>query len=143
MEINIRQTVKTKILSSQKIRQAVITVLKELKKDKLELSVTLIGDKKMKALNNLYRGKNQTTDVLSFSTDKHPQIGHDDWGDIFISIPQILRQAKELKVPAKEELIRMLVHGVLHLAGYDHEKKQPAKIMFDLQEKLVKNIYEN
>jgi probable rRNA maturation factor len=70
-----------------------------------------------------------------FLTDKKDE---EDWGDIFICIPQIRRQAKEYGVLYKEELYRMTVHGVLHLLGYDHGQKKDEKEMFSLQDKFVR-----
>lgn len=126
-------------ISNKKISQTVEFVLKSLKISG-EVSVHLIADTKMRQLNAHYRGKDKTTDVLSFAMvdDEIPGGMHNDWGDIFISIPQIERQAKRFNVTRKEEFMRMLVHGTLHLLGYDHEKKSDANIMFPLQEKLLK-----
>jgi len=121
------------------IRQVVAYVLRAEKTPKGVVSVNVIGDAKMRRLNAQYRGKDRTTDVLSFSAREGgmPAVG-DEVGDIFISASQIARQAKEFGVPVGEEFVRMLVHGVLHALGYDHISKSDAKIMFGKQEKYVK-----
>jgi probable rRNA maturation factor len=62
-------------------------------------------------------------------------------GQIFIAYPQIKRQAKQYKISEKEEFVRMLVHGLLHLVGYDHNTIKDEKKMLNLQEKIVNNIY--
>lgn len=81
------------------------------------LSITFCDDKFMKKLNAKYRGKNKTTDVLSF------EIGDKDLqGDIYISLPTAIRQAKEYNVPLMEELIRLSIHGTLHVLGYKHKE---------------------
>ncbi len=102
------------------------------------VEVTIVGEKKIKALNLKYRGKNLVTDVLSFSWLEGGEMPGDFLGQIFICYPQIVRQAKEYKVSVEEEFARMLVHGLLHLVGYDHVKENEAKKMFVLQEKIIK-----
>lgn len=104
---------------------------------KKSVSVVLVGEARIRALNKKYRHKDKVTDVLSFG----------DWGDkeflgeIVICLPQIKRQAKQFGVSAREELIRMLAHGFLHLTGLDHEKFQvEEKRMIKKQEELVKQL---
>ena len=102
------------------------------------VEVTIVGEKKIKALNLKYRGKDKVTDVLSFSWLEGGKMPGDFLGQIFICYPQIVRQAEEYKVSVEEEFARMLVHGLLHLVGYDHVKENEAKKMFVLQEKIIK-----
>lgn len=106
------------------------------------ISVHVIGDSKMKELNRIHRGKNKTTDVLSFAAKEGEWFGtqEEDLGDIFISAAKIRKQAKVWQVSAAEEFTRMLVHGVLHILGYDHIKESEAKIMFGKQEKYLKAV---
>lgn len=83
----------------------------------------------MKRLNARYRGVDKSTDVLSFplSDDRLSMIGEKGsgapfpLGDIVICVPKAVLQAKEYGIPFHEETQRLLVHGLLHLAGYDHE----------------------
>lgn len=100
--------------------------------------VAVISDEEMKKLNFQYRRKNKTTDVLSFAFKEDKKIKTDFLGQIFISYRQIEKQAKECGVSIKEEFVRMLVHGLLHLIGYDHDTVLKEKKMFVLQEKIVK-----
>ncbi|MBI5701029.1 rRNA maturation RNase YbeY [Candidatus Saganbacteria bacterium] len=83
-----------------------------------ELSITFCDDKYMKKINNRYRHKNESTDVLSFEFGDDKKIV----GDIYISIPDALRQAKEYNVPIENELIRLAMHGALHVLGYTHKE---------------------
>lgn len=138
MPCTVYHTVAQVGMSKKNITQTVTFVLAQLGELEAEVSVHCIGDARMRTLNRQYRGKDKTTDVLSFSTQDTAvvQLGHDR-GDIFISVPQIRRQAKEYGVPYREEFTRMLIHGILHLFGYDHVKKNEAKKMFDLQERFV------
>ena len=104
-------------------------------KQNSSVSVHFIADKKMTTLNKLYRDKNTTTDVLSFSTGDPG-----DLGDLFVSVPQIKRQAKLWGVSFQEEMTRMIVHGVLHLMNYTHETTKKSNDMFELQEKYIKQL---
>ena len=156
MFCNIYQTVGRVGFSRKDIESIVKTILDFLKKKNFEVSVHLVGDKKMKKINKHYRGMDKVTDVLAFALQDFPlrpsfakgfgmaQQGfgerNKDLGDIFISIPQVKRQAKEQKILYKEELVRILAHGVLHLNGFDHMKPKEEKEMFDLQEKIVKKF---
>ena len=110
---------------------------------KSELSIVLTGDAEVRELNRLYRGKDKTTDVLSFPLleGKRLKSGRGDslpLGDVVISIPQAKRQAREQTKAFKEEMALLLVHGILHLLGFDHGTKAEEKRMFGLQERLLK-----
>ncbi len=86
------------------------------------LSVILTSDRAVQALNRDFRNKDKATDVLSFAFQegKFPTPGL--LGDVVISWDTTQRQARELKVTNGEELLRLLIHGLLHLCGFDHEK---------------------
>ncbi len=83
-----------------------------------EVSVFLCGDVRMRRLNRSYRGKDRTTDVLSFPA-AFPRSGM--LGDIVISVPEVARQARHGGVARREVARKLLLHGLLHLLGYDHE----------------------
>lgn len=89
-----------------------------------ELSIVFTGDRAMRALNRSYRGIDRTTDVLSFSQCEGEVLGVplDMLGDIVISVPRAERQAAEYQCTLIAEIQRLLVHGLLHLLGYDHER---------------------
>ena len=89
-----------------------------------ELSVLFIGDRAMRTLNHAWRNRDKTTDVLSFPLreGRFPHIQPDMLGDIVISVPVAVRQADEAGHSLTVELERLLVHGLLHLLGYDHEQ---------------------
>ena len=94
-------------------------------------AVALVSDKRMKELNGVFRGKDSTTDVLSFphEPDELESVHHlsasDETknfiGDIVISLEQAQRQAKENKLTLEKEIKQLILHGALHLCGYDHE----------------------
>jgi probable rRNA maturation factor len=83
-----------------------------------EVSVLLCGDGRMRSLNRRFRGMDRSTDVLAFPADSP---GSGFLGDIAISIPYAARQARRAGEPFGRELDRLLLHGFLHLLGYDHE----------------------
>lgn len=83
------------------------------------VQLVLIDDDHMSDLNTTYRGKAGSTDVLSFDLGTIP--GQDSSGEVYISLPQAQRQAAALSVPPLVELARLLVHGLLHLAGWVHD----------------------
>lgn len=136
-------------LSGKKIETALFFVLKKEHRPGL-ISLHLLGDAAMKKMNYDFRGKNKTTDVLSFPVEEKnqaawPDLNHNsdpDLGDLFLNPSQIARQAKEWGVGVKEEFIRMLIHGTLHILGYDHMEPAEAKIMFGKQEKYLDQILE-
>ena len=85
---------------------------------KREVSVLFCGDRRMAALNRRWRRKNRPTDVLAFPSGEN---GERFLGDIVISVPYATRQAARRGDSASREMDRLLVHGYLHLLGYDHE----------------------
>lgn len=107
-----------------------------------EVGVVFVADKEMVALNHAHRGKRKTTDVLSFGNDGawKGEGGAGLLGDIVISVPQVKRQAAETGKPLRNELALMLVHGTLHLLGYDHETVKDEKEMFGLQKRILKPL---
>jgi rRNA maturation RNase YbeY len=90
----------------------------------VEISLLLVGDRSMRELNRRYRGKDRTTDVLSFPMreGKGSLEVSRMLGDIVISVPEAERQAHADGEPLPRAIDRLLVHGFLHLLGYDHER---------------------
>ena len=89
-----------------------------------EVSVLLTDDKTVADLNGRYRGKPVPTNVLSFPAEE------DGWaGDVAVAYETVVREAAEEKVPVVRHLLKMLVHGVMHLRGYDHMTAPDAELM--------------
>lgn len=87
-----------------------------------EFSVAFVSDRRMKELNNLFRGKDDTTDVLSFPNEPDEfDPDKNNLGDIVISVEQAAKQADENGLTLELEIKQLILHGVLHLCGYDHE----------------------
>ena len=91
-----------------------------------ELSIVITTDAKIRALNSKYRRKNKPTDVLSFPQVVYRKQKNGDrspfLGDVVISHQTMVKQARHYGVSNNAEFVRLLTHGILHLAGYDHEK---------------------
>lgn len=98
-----------------------------------EIAVAFVPDDEIRRLNRQYRQQDKITDVLSFSYLQDPRRGQ-TLGDVAISLPQVRRQARGR---VREELVDLIVHGALHILGYDHEEPDDAKQMFTLQDKIV------
>ena len=116
------------------------SVAKKEKKISGILEVTVVSKPTIKKLNKKFRGKNSITDVLSFSMVEGKVSIGPVLGEIYICYEQIIKQAKEFGVTSREEFNRMLVHGLLHLVGYDHVKDLDANKMFALQEKILSQV---
>ena len=97
-------------------------VLTEAGESESELSIELVGDRRMRRLNRVYRRKDRTTDVLAFPMRESDNPCPTLLGDVVISVETAKRQAREYGVSLREEVTRLIVHGTLHLLGYRHER---------------------
>ena len=107
-----------------------------------ELSVTVTDDETVCSLNREYAGEDAVTDVLSFSQREGeefavPPGGVPPLGEVIIAYPQAARQARERGHTADEEVTRLLIHGILHLLGYDHAEPEEERRMRAREEELV------
>ncbi len=102
-----------------------------------ELSVTLLPEESMRALNRDYHGVDDVTDVLAFGLGEDPLLG-----DIYICPAIAEASARELGLDPGEEILRLVIHGVLHLLGHDHPEGEAryASPMFELQERLLARL---
>ncbi|MEW6601914.1 MAG: rRNA maturation RNase YbeY [Nitrospirota bacterium] len=129
MKILIRNLQRHRPLDKSKITKAVLRILPLADPsvhNGTELSILFVGDKRMTKLNTAYRGIRKSTDVLSFEAGIPLQKGLDNniLGDIVINVPRAEAQAGEYGTGFYDEILRLLIHGTLHLLGYDHEKSQ-------------------
>jgi len=112
-------------------------------KGKFAVTVVWTGDAEVRRLNRLHRGKDKTTDVLSFPiADQRdwPEEGERELGDIVISVSEAERQAKTEGRKYRDELALLLVHGFLHLLGHDHVKPGESSRMFRLQDETLESL---
>lgn len=107
------------------------------------LSVAFVTGPTMRRLNMSYRGKDKVTDVLAFPYDEKPLPDERPLiGEVLICYPEAKRQAKEHGRTVRQEVGDLLIHGILHVLGYDHERPVDARKMFPLQEKIYQVLYE-
>ncbi len=130
-----------------KIQPFVMKVLEKLEYNGWEISVMFCKDPFIQELNKQYRELDMPTDVLSFEQgDVYVDEDDKEWfaaGDIVISVDTLARNAQEFNVTMDEELKRLLIHGVLHLAGYDHSDNSPEQEMLKFQETILSNFLDN
>jgi probable rRNA maturation factor len=123
----------------EKVFKPVVARLKrQLPKTKGPLNVIFVDDAEIHRLNKTYRHKDQPTDVLSFSFigDKDPN-PDSTLGEIYISVPTAKKQAPHYGNTLEKELQKLLVHGTLHVFGYDHEKESDYKKMSAMENKIL------
>ncbi len=109
------------------------------------LSVSLVGDAAIRELNREHRGKDAATDVLSFSidgeaSDTSPAVPERMLGDVVISVDTARRQAADYDASLQDELYRLLIHGVLHVLGHDHERAGERRAMEREERRLADAI---
>ncbi|HXV14134.1 MAG TPA: rRNA maturation RNase YbeY [Candidatus Krumholzibacteria bacterium] len=102
------------------------------------VNLVVVGDREMRRLNRRYRGKDKPTDVLSFGYDAGP--GDDVVGDVFVSYQTLARDARRLGVEARHLAVRIVVHGLLHVVGYDHESDAEAARMERRERSVLKRV---
>ena len=117
-------------------------VLNVLGHDNWEVSVLCCSNRYIKTLNAQYRGKDEPTDVLAFPAGDAPAAGTLPYiaGDIVVSLDALEENARFFSVCADEELRRLLVHGILHLAGEDHASNSEEEPMLQYQEEILARL---
>ena len=122
------------------------TTFKHLKiKKNYEVDVSLVNEKTIQEINRTYRHIDKVTDVISFAFNDDPNEALIEeiegipsiLGEIFICVPRAIEQAKEIGNSLDRELRFLFIHGLLHLLGYDHMKKEDEEVMFPLQEIIL------
>lgn len=130
-----------------KIREAFDSVLKnEGVSGDAEITVTFVGDRKIRELNRQFRNIDRSTDVLSFPLgengvyDTDPETERLMLGDVVISLEHAFSQAEEFGHSADREIVYLSVHSMLHLLGYDHMEPTEASVMREKEEKTMTEI---
>ncbi|MBI4654762.1 MAG: rRNA maturation RNase YbeY [Nitrospirae bacterium] len=163
MKILIKNQQKHRRLNKTKIEKVANGILSLLGQHTSELSILFVGDKKMKELNTIYRGVPKTTDVLSFpqiseklevksnklKRSKKIEMSYTSHflfptsyfllGDVVINVSKAETQARDLGRNFYDEISRLMIHGILHLLGYEHERcSYKANIMRKKEEEISK-----
>ena len=138
MKIDIEQSA---LKGGQKISRALLRRIEKAlqnsvpKLKKTEVSLVFVKTDEIRRLNRSYRKKAKVTDVLSFEMGEGGVLG-----EVVICYEQAKKQAKARGVSTRKETTELIVHGILHLAGYDHESEKEEKIMLKLQKKIISKI---
>ncbi|HSM23822.1 MAG TPA: rRNA maturation RNase YbeY [Anaerolineaceae bacterium] len=136
-EVNIQNFQKFNI--PKNIEQTVNSSLSILNKNlDITVNISFVDEVEMSTLNNNFRNIQSPTDVLSFEAGIiDPENGKTILGDIVICYPFVTQQAKESENDIHDELRLMVIHGLLHLLGYDHEDEESKQIMWEKQNKIL------
>ena len=124
----------------EKLNKALSYIFKEEGITDSSINLKILTDEDIKELNKKFRNKNTTTNVLSFSNEDVSKSITGNLGDIAISYEFVKRESKEHKKNFDDHMIHMLVHGVYHILGFDHENDGMADIMEIKEVKLLKKL---
>ncbi len=121
------------------LNQVIDLTLEMEKIENAVFSVIFVDEAKIQEINREYRGVDRVTDVISFAFEDSIDVSYDFrfLGDIYICIPRMKEQALEYGHSEKRELSFLVVHGLLHLLGYDHQTEEEEKEMFSKQEVIL------
>jgi probable rRNA maturation factor len=135
VEVSLGEGVEPPV-SPARVEAAVRSVLRAEGVERGELSVALVGDAEIAALNRRYLGRDRPTDVIAFHLHDP---GDPPLGDVYVGVEQAARQAAAYGATAEEEVLRLAVHGTLHVLGWDHPEgeERSASPMFERQEALL------
>ncbi len=122
MPVRIACTLRRACVRTAALERIADRILQHAGRTGTELSLSLIGNRRMQKLNARYRHRARPTDVLAFAAREAPQPATPLLGDVVISLDTARRQAREAGHPIDRELVMLVIHGVLHLLGYDHER---------------------
>jgi probable rRNA maturation factor len=123
------------------LEKAVLYVLEHQAAQDGDVTVLIEGDQRVRELNFQFLEIDAPTDVLSFPSDEiDPETGSKYLGDIIISYPRADEQAKAAGHPIDSELLLLVVHGTLHLLGYDHAEDDEKKEMWAVQEEILSDL---
>ncbi len=146
MEILLRNGQRKYKIDTTELKSQIRILLKTLNLEDSELSILLTRDSKIRELNRKFRNQDKSTDVLSFPQDEEAinENGQLMLGDIVISVETAEQQGKQHGLPLTKEILLLIIHGLLHLLGYDHERSsKEAKFMKKETRRLFKKIYPN
>jgi len=128
-------------LPASRIKQLFESIIEEEAESDWPAHVNLIvsTDTRLRSLNQRHRGIDKPTDVLSFNIDP-PEERNGVFGEIYISLQTVVKQAKEYGVTVSEEFLRLICHGLLHLFGYDHMEAKQTRQMEEKQEYYLSRL---
>jgi rRNA maturation RNase YbeY len=146
MPVFSRSHVRSSRLNLSRAASLAENILSAVGESSSSMSLTFVGDRRMRRLNKKFRLKDRTTDVLAFAARdaRAPRPGDmmaASLGDVVISVPAAVRQARQRHGSFDQELAALLVHGILHLCGYDHERSEAeARRMRRREQTILKKL---
>jgi rRNA maturation RNase YbeY len=145
MAVYLRVRLTRLIVQQTALIQLAQRVLSAVGESRSELSLELVGDRRIRRLNREYRKKDRPTDVLAFPIreavmPRGVPLVTQMLGDVVISLPTAVRQAKKTERSIDDELAMLLVHGVLHLCGYDHERHPREAVRMSRRERALLHL---
>jgi len=139
IDIEINST-SSKIPTIEQIEQWISAALHSDELSDAEVSVYIVDEAESQDLNFQYRGKDKSTNVLSFPADIPDEVGVPLLGDLVVCAPVVEREAHEQGKSLDAHWAHMLVHGTLHLLGYDHIEDDEAEVMEALETRLITQL---
>lgn len=128
------------VSEKKELKKLINYAVKYLNLKDIEFGVIFVDNNKIKELNRIYRNKDRETDVITFRLADYEEVIFNNvniLGDIYISLDKALSQSIEYNHSYLRELSFLLIHGFLHLLGYDHMNEEDEKVMFKLQEEIL------
>ena len=147
--ITIQNTQRTIVYNTRKLRRDVAIILKYLGYETFDIGIRLTTNKTIRFYNREYRKKDKATDILSFAYHPHIQAGEiiiahtpedRNLGDLIISMQYVKKAAHELGVSLEERMQVLIVHGICHLLGYDHEQDADYEVMHAKEKELLAQL---
>ncbi len=132
-------------VTRQKIKKIAAAAADRLVLNSARITIIITDDAYIRTINKEYRSIDRPTDVISFANRDNPfpdiDASQEEIGDIYISIEQAERQSHEYRVSLIDEMKRLIIHGILHLVGYDHERSdEDEEVMLQKEDELWKSI---
>ncbi|MBQ6282202.1 MAG: rRNA maturation RNase YbeY [Bacilli bacterium] len=138
--VSFENETKEKIENLSELKKLIKYAIKYMKLDEVEFNVIFVDNAKIRELNKTYRNIDRETDVITFRLADYENVVFDNvtiLGDIYISIDKAKTQSIEYGHSYLRELAFLMIHGFLHLLGYDHMNEEDEKVMFKLQEEIL------
>jgi probable rRNA maturation factor len=139
-KISIESIYPDEKIETRKIKDIAKTVLSEEQVSHAEINIVFVDDNYIIKLNKQFLNKDMTTDVMSFNLEDEPDTHLE--GEVYVNIDQIKRQADDYQVTFREELYRIVIHGLLHLVGFSDQAIKEKKIMTKKEDHYLA-IFEN
>ncbi len=130
------------VVDRRLLRARARRVLREIERASSELSIALVDDAGIRALNTAWRGRDRPTDVLAFALEEGPHAERRGplLGDVVIGVETAARQARARRRSLDDEVARLLVHGALHLIGHDHVRPSQARRMRAEERRILRAL---